>query len=68
MVLRVTEGNLAPTSSAVNADLESIEKPSFHVTQRIWGMIGDAINNVVDNLTLATLVEWQKEKIDEYYI
>ena len=31
-------------------------------------MIGDAINNVVDNLTLATLVEWQKEKIDEYYI
>ena len=68
MVLRVTEGNLAPTSSAVNADLESIEKPSFHVTQRIWGMIGDAINNVVDNITLATLVEWQKEKIDEYYI
>ena len=32
------------------------------VTVRIWQKINDAVDNVVDNITLADLVEWQNEK------
>jgi DNA-binding IscR family transcriptional regulator len=34
---------------------------------RIWEQINDAINNVVDNITLADLVEWQTESAADQY-
>lgn len=34
------------------------------MTLRVWRMLYDAINGVVDQVTLADLVEWEQE-IDE---
>ena len=67
MILRLTEGDLAPVS-CVGTDSAECERRSGCVTVRIWEQINDAINNVVDNITLADLLEWQAEKSDQYVI
>ena len=38
------------------------------VTRMLWKKIDDAINGVVDNVTLADLVEWQAAQINDYVI
>ena len=38
------------------------------VTVLLWKKLNDAINGVVDNITLADLVEWQMQKANEYVI
>ena len=35
---------------------------------RIWDQLSEAINNVVDNITLSNLMEWQEEQIGQYVI
>lgn len=67
MILRLTEGSLAPVNCVGDEGIEC-ERRQGCVTVRIWEQINDAINNVVDHITLAELVEWQKEKADEYFI
>lgn len=67
MILRLTEGDLAPVS-CVGADSAECERKSGCVTVRIWEQINEAVNNVVDNITLADLLEWQAEKSDQYVI
>ena len=67
MILRATEGSLAPVECA---ELEngSCDRMSGCVTVMLWKKINDAVNEVVDNTTLADLVEWQREKTSEYII
>lgn len=67
MILRVTEGDLAPVS-CVGEEGADCDRKSSCVTVRIYEQINDAINNVVDNITLEDLVEWQKEKSGDYVI
>ena len=67
MILRLTEGNLAPVSCVGEDSTECERKPEC-VTVYVWEKLNDAINDVVDNITLADLVEWQREKADEYVI
>lgn len=57
MILRLTEGSLAPVS-CVEDDIPC-ERIQNCVTVEIWRRMNEAINNVVDNITLADLVEWQ---------
>ena len=38
------------------------------VTVLLWKKLNDAINGVVDNITLADLVDWQMQKANEYVI
>ena len=38
------------------------------MTIRIWQQINDAVNQVVDNITLADMLEWQAELSDQYSI
>jgi DNA-binding IscR family transcriptional regulator len=66
MILRLTEGGLAPVN-CVGESSKECEKRSACVTVRIWEQINDAINNVVDNITLADLVEWQTESSADQY-
>ena len=66
MILRLTEGDLAPVS-CVNGK-EDCDKRDTCVTIRIWKLINDAINNVVDNITLEDLLEWQEGLTDQYVI
>ena len=66
-ILRLTEGSLAPVA-CVDADGEECEREKDCVTVRLWGMLNDAINNVVDQVTLEDLVAWEAEKADQYVI
>lgn len=63
-ILRLTEGELGPVSYLQN------EKGSeYKITFRVWQQVDEAINNVVDNITLKDLVEWQTQlDIDQYII
>lgn len=63
MILRLTEGSLAPVTYD---DSDSCERES--VTARIWDRLEDAINNIVDNITLKDLVDWQTEQVSQYVI
>lgn len=66
MILKLTEGTLAPVS-CVEEDSEC-EREGSCVTYMVWKRINDAINNVVNDITLADLVEWQMQKCDNYVI
>ena len=62
MILRLTEGSLAPV------DCVDCGREDQCVTVMLWKKLNDAINSVVDNITLADLVEWQMQKSNEYVI
>lgn len=59
MVLRTTEGSLAPVECVEDEDNTCARKDSC-VTALIWHKINDAVNDVVDNITLEDLILWQK--------
>ena len=59
MILRLTEGSLAPVDCG---------RADQCVTVLLWKKLNDAINGVVDNITLADLVDWQMQKANEYVI
>ena len=61
MILRTTEGDLAPVSCVGSGAVEC-DRADGCVTVRIWKKINDAVDNVVDNITLEDLVDWQNEK------
>ena len=63
MILRQTEGSLSPVNYD---DPDSLERESVMI--RIWDQLSEAINNVVDNITLSNLMEWQEEQIGQYVI
>ena len=67
MILRLTEGDLAP-AGCVGAEKEECERREGCVTIRIWQQINDAVNRVVDNITLADMLDWQAELSDQYSI
>lgn len=67
MILRLTEGDLAPVD-CVGAGNSSCGRKQECVTIRIWEQINDAVNQVVDNITLADMVGWQQENSDQYII
>ena len=61
MILRVTEGSLAPVDCAEDG---SCDRVSTCATAMLWKKISDADNDVVDHTTLADLMEWQQDKED----
>lgn len=63
MILRQTEGDLAPVACVGDEGMEC-ERKEECVTVRIYEMINDAVNGVVDHITLADLLEWQNQKRD----
>lgn len=58
MILRLTEGHLAPTPCCENK--ESCKRFGKCSTSMVWSKINDAVNEVVDNITLHELVEKEK--------
>lgn len=63
MILRQTEGSLSPV---IYDDSDSMEREA--VISRIWEQLETAIDNIVDNITLRDLVEWQTELVNQYVI
>ena len=60
-VLRLTEGSLSPVS-CVECCEEPCDKIDDCVTITVWQQLSDAINRVVDGVTLADLVQRRLEK------
>lgn len=65
MILRLLEGCLAPVSCLEDNNCERI---SGCVTIEVWEKIQRAVDNVVDNITLADLVARYHEKAEPIYI
>lgn len=61
MILRLMEGNLAPVS-CLEDEKNMCHRSSVCVTVEVWEKINDAVNDIVDNITLADLVERHHEK------
>ncbi len=61
MIFRTTEGDLSPVS-CINDDNSTCDRKQECVTVMVYQKIDDAINEVVDGITLADLLDWQNEK------
>jgi len=60
------EGSLAPVACLEDADFA--ERGADCVTQEVWAKIQAAIDDVVDNITLADLVIRYQEKSEPMYV
>lgn len=67
MILRLTEGSLAPVACVEDEEIVC-ERVETCATVELWKRINNAINNVVDHVTLQDLVDWQNEKSGDYII
>jgi len=67
MILRLTEGSLAPVACLDGEENECIRREQC-ATLEVWKRLDDAVKGVVDNITLADLVEWQLDKSNNYVI
>lgn len=63
MILRQTEGSLSPVS-CLDDDVNQCIRAGQCATLTVWQQLKDAIDQVVDNVTLADLIEEQKKKPD----
>lgn len=66
MILRQTEGSLAPVECVEHAG--ACEQENGCATRMLWEKLKEAIDGVVDHVTLEDLVNWQQAKADEYII
>lgn len=67
MILRLTEGSLSPVA-CVDDDAAGCSKIENCATNELWKRLNDAINGVVDHVTLADLVAWQNNNAKNYSI
>ena len=65
-ILRLIEGSLSPV--ACLDDDSSCNRSPQCATQDVWIQLNDAINKVVDNITLADLVEKQMRLTGNDYV
>lgn len=59
MILRFIEGSLAPVA-CLDDDINNCTRADRCPTLILWEKLYDAISEVVDNITLADLISWQK--------
>lgn len=59
-ILEATEGDLSPTECVCDNGT-SCEDKDFCVSYRIWQKLNSAINDTLESITLADLLEWQEE-------
>jgi len=67
MILRLLEGSLAPVD-CLDGEESNCNRAAGCVTQEVWHKIQVAVENVVDNITLADLVVRYQEKAAPMYI
>lgn len=67
MILRLTEGSLAPVA-CVEENASECERLKDCATFYVWEKLNEAINGVVDNITLEDLSEYQMKHADQYVI
>ena len=67
MILRLTEGSLNPVA-CLDDDVNECERCDTCETLEVWIELADAINHIVDNVTIADLVERQQARIAGSYM
>jgi Rrf2 family cysteine metabolism transcriptional repressor len=68
-ILRALEGSLAPVDCVVEDEPNKCLKSDRCVTKMVWEKIRDKVNEAVDSITLADLVdEYKKSNNDDSYI
>ena len=65
-VLRLTEGSLSPVA-CLDGEINTCERAPRCPTLPVWKKIYKAVNDVVDNITLAQLIE-ENDSADNYVI
>ena len=66
MILRLTEGSLDPVECSSDPSLCDREEDC--ATRIVWQKLSEAINGVVDNITLEDLLEWQQSAAGDFVI
>lgn len=66
-ILKVVEGNISPVD-CVGENGIPCHKRGTCVSVRIWEKLNDAINNVLEDITLADLMNWQDEILTDQYV
>lgn len=67
MILRLTEGSLAPVA-CLEGNVNTCDRNSSCATLMVWQKLYEAINGVVDSITLEDLVEYEKQAVGDYMI
>lgn len=67
MILRLTEGSMAPVD-CVDEEVGFCPNVNDCATTIVWKKLNAAISDVIDNITLADLVDWQLVRNGEYSI
>ncbi|MFT3982553.1 MAG: Rrf2 family transcriptional regulator [Lachnospiraceae bacterium] len=67
MILRLTEGSLSPVACLDGAE-NDCERCDSCDTLAVWKELEEAINRVVDNVTIADLVDRQQERLGSQYV
>lgn len=65
MILRLTEGSLAPVA-CVEDGADPCERVDTCETVQVWKDLYDAINKVVDGVTLADLLERRQKRVENF--
>lgn len=66
MILRLTEGSLAPVA-CLEDEVNMCDRCDDCITLGLWSDLYKAINNVVDNITLADLIDRYNSKVGNDY-
>lgn len=66
MILRLTEGSLAPVACA--EEDHCCDRMYDCAANMVWKKMNDAINEVVDGITLSDLVDFERQRSGEYSI
>ncbi|MCI9123809.1 MAG: Rrf2 family transcriptional regulator [Eubacterium sp.] len=66
MILRLTEGSLAPVECL--DDMGECDKSDDCITLLVYQKMNEAVNNVIDHITLADLIGWKLQKEGDYSI
>lgn len=64
MILRLIEGNLSSVS-CLEDNPNKCRRCNNCVTLEVWQQINDAVDHVIDNITLQDLLEKQEEKLGQ---
>ena len=64
MILRLTEGSLAPVACLEMGE-EECDRCDTCETLEVWNEVYRAVNNVVDNITIGDLVEKRRKRLEQ---
>lgn len=66
-ILKAVEGELSP-ADCVGKNGNQCENRDICVRFRLWEKLDTAINNVLEGITLADMLEWQNELLIDQYV